>query len=144
MPLRPPRAAAGAGRIFRFRKTDVDLRPAGLLQPPEHRRQAVQGLRAEYQIDKRRPRRDALSLLAGDTAADADDHMRALLFEQPPFTQQGKDLLLGLFANRTGIDQQYVRFGRIVGARHAMVCLEHIPHLAGIVLVHLTAEGFYV
>ena len=61
-----------------FRKTDVDLRPAGFLQPVDHRRQAVQGLRAEYQIDERRARRDALALLARDAAADADHHVRAL------------------------------------------------------------------
>ncbi len=101
-------------------------------------------MRAKHQIDARRPRRDALALLARDAAAHADDHVRTLLLEQPPFAQQGKYLLLSLFADGAGIDQQHVGLRRIVGMRHAMGSLEHVPHLAGIVLIHLTAEGFYV
>jgi len=102
------------------------------------------GLRPEHQIDKRGARRDALPLLAGHTAADTDDHMRAKLFEEPPFPQQGEHFLLSLFPHRTGIDQQDVRLGRVIGAPHAVGRLEYVPHLAGIVFVHLTAEGFYV
>jgi len=60
------------------------------------------------------------------------------------FAQQGKHLFLGLFPNGAGIDQQHVRLSRIVGTRHAMGSLEHVPHLAGIVLVHLAAKSFYV
>src|SRR5258708_23158244 len=130
--------------FFDFRKTDVDLRPAGFLQSPEHGRQAAPGLGAEHQIDERRARRDALALLTGDAAADADNHVWTLLLEQPPFAQQGEHFLLSLFANRAGIDQQHVRLRRIVGRGHAVGGLEHVPHLPGIVLIHLTAEGFYV
>ena len=145
MRSRPSRARCRqAVEFFDFRKADVDLRPAGLLQPVQHRRQAVQGLRAEHQVDERRPRGDALALLARHAAAHPDDHMRALLLEQPPFAEQGEDLFLRLFAHGTGIDQQHVRLGGIVGARHAMGGFEHVPHLAGIVLVHLAAERFYV
>jgi hypothetical protein len=58
----------------------------------------VQGLRAKHQIDERRPRGDAVPFLAGDAAADTDDHVRPLLLEQPPLAQQRKDLFLSLLA----------------------------------------------
>ena len=62
-----------------FRKTDVDLRTAGFASGPASIvRQAVQGLRAEHQVDERRPRGDALALLARHAAAHPDDHMRPL------------------------------------------------------------------
>jgi hypothetical protein len=39
----------------------------------------MQRLGPEYQVDVRRPLQDALPLLAGDTAADADDQFRTPL-----------------------------------------------------------------
>ena len=108
------------------------------------RRQTVQRLRPEHQIDERRARGDPLALLAGDTAADADDHLRTLLLEQPPFSQQGKYFFLGLFAHRAGIDQQHVGLRGILGADHSVGGLKYVLHFAGIVLVHLAAERLYV
>jgi hypothetical protein len=91
-----------------------------LAQALHHLRQAVQGLRSEHQIHEGRPRGDPLAFLAGHAAADADDHMGALLLEQPPFAQQREHLLLRLLAHRAGVHQQHVGLGRVVGAGHAI------------------------
>ena len=104
----------------------------------------MQGLRTEHQIDERRPRRDALALLAGHAAAHADDDVGPRLLQEPPFAEQREHLLLSLFAHRAGIDEQHVRLGGIVGAGHAAGGFEHVLHLRGVVLVHLATEGFDV
>src|SRR5208283_1846935 len=127
-----------------FREADVDLRAARSPQIVEHGGQAVQGLRSKHQIDEGRARRDALPFLAGDAAAHADHHVRAQLLELPPFPQQGEHFLLCLLAHRTGVDQEQVGLCRIFRSGHAVGGLKHLLHLAGIVLVHLATEGFYV
>ena len=127
-----------------LRKAHVDLRPARSPQSLDHLREPMQGLRTEHQIHVRSARGDALALLAGHTTAHADDHVRPQLLERAPFAEQREHLFLGLLPHGAGVDQQHVRLRRIVRTGHPVGRLEHIPHLAGIVLVHLTAEGFDV
>ncbi len=130
--------------LLDLRKTDVHLRLTRTLQFLEHVRQAMQRLRPEHQIDERRARGNPLAFLTGDAAADTDDHLRALLLEQPPFSEQGKHLFLSFLAHRAGIDQQQVGLRGILRADHSMGGLKQILHLAGIVLIHLAAERLYV
>jgi hypothetical protein len=130
--------------LLDLRKTDIYLRLTRSPQILEHVRQAMQRLRPEDQIDERRTRGDPLAFLTGDAAADADDHLGALLLEKPPFSQQRKHLFLGFFTHRAGIDQQQVGLRGIFRADHSMGGLKYILHLAGVVLVHLAAECLYV
>ena len=127
-----------------LRKADVDLRTPGLPQALEHRGEAVQRLRPEYQVDVGRAGRDAVPFLARDAAADSDHHVRSLLLEKAPFPEQREHLFLRLLPHRAGIDQEHVGLRRVVGPGHPMGCLEHVLHLAGVVLVHLTTECLYV
>ena len=101
----------------------------------------MQGLGPEHQIDEGRPLPQGLALLAGDTAADTDHQVRPLLLEGPPAPQGGKDLLLGLLADRAGIQQQDIRLLRAGNQFQAMGLPQHVRHARGIVLVHLAAVG---
>src|SRR6185437_14645525 len=80
-------------------RADIDDGAARAAQLRDHVGQTVQGLRAEYQIDERRPPRDALTFLARDTAADTDEDMRPLRFEPAPLAQHREHLLLRLLAH---------------------------------------------
>ena len=113
---------------------------AGLL---DHCRQPVQGLRPEHQVHKRRTLAQGLAFLAGDTTADTDNDGGIGVFQFAPLAQLGEDFLLGLFTNGAGIEQQHIRvFGR-VGQLHTVRSREHVHHLGGVVLVHLTPVGLY-
>src|ERR1700739_3723507 len=78
-------SARGAGRLSNFSISGQRMSTAGLggggvscRQRPRarlsrRRGQAVQGLRAEYQVHQLRALRQRLAFLAGHAAADADD-----------------------------------------------------------------------
>src|SRR6185312_2110704 len=123
-------------------KADIDHGAAGAAQLGDHVGQAVQGLRAEYQIDERGPLRDAFAFLARDAPAHTDQNMRSLRLELAPLAQHREHLLLRLLPHRAGVHQQYVGLGRIFRARETDASLEHVRHAGGVVLVHLAAEGF--
>ncbi len=68
----------------------------------------MQGLRPKHYIHKRRPFLDSRAFLAGDTAANANNHLGALIFNLAPFTQSRKYFFLRFFAYRAGIQQQHI------------------------------------
>ncbi len=63
--------------LLDFGEGNVDLRQAAAAALADHLRQAMQRLRAEYQVHVGRPLHDRRAFLAGHTAADADDDARA-------------------------------------------------------------------
>src|SRR5690606_3032186 len=90
-------------------EADVDLRLSARAAGGDQLGQAVQGLRAEDEVDMRRAFDDRLAFLAGDAAADADDEGLVGCLELLPAPELAEDLLLGLLADRTGIDEDDVR-----------------------------------
>src|SRR5690606_42107917 len=96
-------------------EVDVDLWQAGLAATAEQFRQAVQGLRPEDQVHVGSALHDRRALLAGDAAADADQHRPATLLEALPSAKLAEDLLLCFFAYRAGIDQDHVCFVDVRG-----------------------------
>ncbi len=103
----------------------------------------MQGLRTEHQVDERRALAQGLAFLTGDTTADTDDDGRVGVFQFTPLAQLGEDFLLGFFTNGAGVEQQHIRvFGRI-GQLHTVGSREHVHHLGGVILVHLTPVGLY-
>ena len=70
---------------------------------------------------------DGLAFLAGDAAADTDDHVRALGLEPAPLAQQREHLLLRLLAHRAGVHQQHVRLRRVVGGREPAASVRARP-----------------
>ena len=102
--------------------------------------QAVQRLRAEHHIDIGRARDDGRAFLAGDAAADADQH--ALGLQVLDAAQVAEDLFLRLFAHRAGVEQDQVGLVDVLRVLVALGGVQHVAHLVRVVLVHLAAEGF--
>jgi hypothetical protein len=127
--------------LFDLGKGDVDLRASAFPSRGDHLRQAVQGLRAEYQVDVRRPRDDRRALLAGDAATDADHQVRVELLQVPHPAEVVEHLLLRLFAHRAGVEQDDVGFLGIVGLDRTVAAGQYVGHLVGVVFVHLATEG---
>ena len=125
--------------LLDLRKTDVHLRALLPLTPREHLGQAVQCLRAEDHVDVGRALDDRSALLAGHAASDADQHPLGL--QVLDAAEVAEHLLLRLLAYRAGVEQDQVGFFDIRRRRVALSGAEHVGHLAGVVLVHLAAEG---
>ena len=96
--------------LLDFRKADVHYAHAVTFHAHfgNHIRQAMQGLWAEDHIDIRRPIKNRLAFLAGDTAANADYQFRFVGLEFFPATQLMENLLLCFFTDRAGVQQQNV------------------------------------
>jgi hypothetical protein len=106
-----------------------------------HLGQAVQGLGTEDEIHVGCPLHDGGALLAGDTAAHADDQVGILLLEVAHHAQIGEHLFLGLFPHRTGVEQDDVGLLGLVGLLEALADRQHVGHLVRVVLVHLATKG---
>ena len=128
--------------FFDFREGNVHLCALCTFARLDHLRQAMQGLRTEYQIDIRRALDQGGAFLACDTAADADHEIRLVRLQFAPAAELREHLLLRLLADRAGIDQDHVGFGLVRGQFQTMRNREHIGHLGRVVLVHLAAVGF--
>ena len=104
----------------------------------------MQGLRAEHEINVRRAFDDGRTLLAGDTAADAENDFGPQLFQMFDAAQIVKDFFLRFLAHRAGIEQNHVGVVGARGRHHAVRRVQYVGHLARVVLVHLAAEGLDV
>ena len=100
----------------------------GIAPRVQHLRQAVDGLRAEHQIDIGCALGNRRTLLAGDTAADTDQHIGAGLLQFAHATEIGKHLFLGFFPHRAGVEQDQIGLGRVVGALVALLQAEQLDH----------------
>ncbi len=82
--------------------------------------------------------------LAGHAAAHTDHQIRSTSFQGSPPSQLREHLLLRLLPDRAGVQQQNIRLFRIIGRNEAVRQREDVPHLGGIVLVHLATKSLYV
>jgi hypothetical protein len=110
--------------LFDGGKADIDLRLAGGTPCGDQLWQPVQGLRAEHHIDVGRAFDDGRALLAGDTAADTDDQLGIVQFEFAHAAEVVKDFFLGFFAYRTGVEQDDIGGGGIVGGGQAFTGMQ--------------------
>ena len=111
------------------------------MQKVQNLEQPVQRLRAEHDIDVRRPGDDGIAFLAGDAAADANHQVGLQLFQVLDPAEVMEHLFLCLLAYRAGIEQDDVGVFRVVGLDDAFAGVQHIGHLVRIVFVHLAPEG---
>ena len=125
--------------FFDFGKADVYLRRVLAAALGQQIGQAVQGLRAEDDIDIRRALDDGLALLAGHAAAHADE--RAFVFEVLDAAQVREDFFLRLLAHGAGVEDDQIGLLRVVGGLVAFGGGQHIGHLGRVVFVHLAAKG---
>jgi hypothetical protein len=85
---------------------------------------------------------EPLPFLLRNTAADADDHIVALLFEFFPPAQDTVDLLFRLFPNAARIQQDHVGVADAV-CLNVAATTHNLRDPFGIVLIHLAAVGVY-
>ena len=140
------RGAVDTGRrqvveLLDLRERDVDLRAAARAPRADQRGQAVQGLRAEHDVDVGRAAHDRRALLARDAAADADDEVRSRALQFAHAAEIVEHALLRLLAHRAGVEQDDVGVLGTVGEREAVAVGEHVGHAVRVVLVHLAPEG---
>src|SRR6187431_198883 len=96
---------------------------------------------SEHEVHERRAFEDALTFLARDASADADDEIRFLELQEPPLAEMGEDFLLRLLAHRAGVQQDHVRLFGVSRELEAPGYAEHVRHPRRVVFVHLAAEG---
>jgi hypothetical protein len=96
--------------------------------------------RAEDKVQIRDPAQGPLALLLGHTAAEPDQDLRPIAFEQPELAQAGVDLVLGLLAHAAGVEQDEVGlFGDGCGEHPLLHQLSSQP--LAVQLVHLATPG---
>ena len=142
------RADGGAARCGEMielvldRKFSVDdrLSAAG---PREQRRQPVDALRADDEVDRARAPRDLGAFGLRDAAGDRHQHLPAVarrgLFQPAHPAEFRIDLLRRLLADMAGIEDQKVGVLRPRGLREAFR-RQGVGHTTGVVDVHLAAE----
>lgn len=97
-------------------------------------------MRAENQIHIFHAAVNPGAQMLSQTAGETDDQIRIFFLQLHQTAQFGKRLLFGFVTNRTGVDQQAVRFCGIFRLFIAAIRKQN-RHLFGVVDVHLTAEG---
>ena len=130
--------------LLDFREAHVDGRAAVAPRLVQQRRQAMQRLRPEDDIDLRRPLDDGLPFLARHAAADADEHVFPLRLDGLPAPQLVEHLLLRLVADGAGVEQQHIRLLRRFHHGRPATLAQQIRHARRVVHVHLAAVGFDV
>ena len=122
-------------------ETDIHLRAPGFTARLQQLRQAMQGLRSEYDIHIGCPLQNRRAFLAGNTAAHRNQQIGIGQLERAHPAQIGEHLFFGLLAYRAGIEQYDIGLFRLVGRLHAFMGAQHIRHLVRVILVHLAAES---
>ena len=85
--------------LFNFREADIHHRAAVAAHGVNHLRQAVQGLRPENNIDIVCALTNMVAFLGGHAAANANNQVRVLLFQQLPASKLMENFFLGLLTN---------------------------------------------
>jgi len=131
-----------AVELLDFGEGNVHLGGLGHPRGIDHFRQAVQGLRAEHHVDVGRTVADRRAFLAGHAAADADHQVGVLQFQLAPAAELGEHLVLGLLADRAGVEQDDVGILRPIGDFQGLMLAQQVDHARAVVLVHLATVGF--
>ena len=101
----------------------------------------MQGLRSKDHVNAGRAADDVFALLARDAAAHGDQHAGTRLLDFADAAEVGESLLLGLFTNGAGVDDDQVGLLKHVGAFIAHFGVEKVGDATAVVVVHLAAEA---
>ena len=101
----------------------------------------MQCLRAENNIDIRRPGHNRRAFLARNTTTHRDHQIGLAFLEQADAAKIMKNLLLRLLAHRAGIKDDDIRVFRRIRLDNFFRSTEYVGHFVRIVLVHLAPEG---
>ena len=123
---------AGLGHaveLFDLRKGHVHLGAVAFEHGFDHRRQSVQRLGTEHDIDKGSPGANGITFLGGNAAADTNHQLGIGDFQRAPAAQLMKHLFLRFFANGAGIEQQHIGLLGVVGKLVAVSGIQQVGHL---------------
>ena len=109
----------------------------------DHFTQASDGVCAENDVDIRRPFQYARSKLLCHASADADEQPGTFSLQTGHTTEKAEHFLFGFLPDRTGVDNNQVRFCSLSGLRIVQRC-QLLFDPAGVINVHLAADGLYV
>ena len=143
------RGALGARRgkrveLLDLREADVDLRAPRLAARGEHLRKPVHRLGAEDRVHPGGAVKNPRALLARDAAAHGDHHAGMELLGLADAAEVGEDLLLGLLADRAGVEHHDVGVLKRVRALEPHALMKEVGDAAGVVVIHLAAEAAQV
>ena len=127
--------------LLDFGEAHVDLGTARLNAGAKHVGQTMQGLRSKDHVNAGRAADDVFALLARDAAAHGDQHAGTRLLDFADAAEVGESLLLGLFTNGAGVDDDQVGLLKHVGAFIAHFGVEKVGDATAVVVVHLAAEA---
>src|SRR5439155_4779828 len=105
----------------------------------EELRELVDLAGPEGDVDERELAEDLVLDRLRPAAADADDPLGIAPLERRGLVEVGDEALVGLLADRAGVEEDEVRVAG-VGCLVVAERLEHALHALGVVLVHLAAE----
>ena len=118
---------------------DIDALRTRLGSLQQIRKVAI-GIRTGHYIDTRLGLQERLVQTLGHATHDAHHKARLLLLQATHLGETSPDALLGIVANRTGVDQNHIGLGLRLGVAVA-VLLENRDDNLRIAHIHLTAVG---
>jgi hypothetical protein len=118
--------------------TRLEHGPALAAHPIDELGHAGDGGRAEDEVDRRGAALDRALMKLRHAAHHTDDELGFLRLEQAKLAELREHLVLGLLADRAGVDENQVGFGLIGGQLPALLP-EQAGHSLRVVLVHLAA-----
>lgn len=133
-----------AVEFFDLGEGDINLGATALLHFLDHGGQAMQGLRAEHDIHIGSALANRIALLRGNAATHADHQTGLVGLELFPASQLVEHLLLRLFADGAGIQQQDICLFGLFGKGVAIAGIQQVGHFGRVILVHLATPGFNV
>jgi len=122
-------------------RVDVDARTARRARGFEQRRQLLQALGAEHDVDRAIAFEKRRAFLLCHASGDGDDRpLRLARRGLAQLAESRVELLLGALAHAAGVDDEHVGVALVFGARVA-VALEKTRQAFRVMEVHLAAEG---
>ena len=97
--------------------------------------------RSHDKVDPRRAFENSFAFLLCEAAGHTDFHLAAFVLQKTKLAEAGEDFLLGLVANRAGVEEDDVRFFLIIDAAISAQ-LETAAQSLAVEIVHLTAPSF--
>ena len=127
--------------LLNFGEAHVHLRAPGLFALSKEFGETVQGLRSEDGVHVGSALQDAVAFLGRHAAAHGDAHVGVKLLHLADAAEVREDLLLRLFANRAGVDDDEVRLFEVFRTFVPSSRPQKVRKTGGVVIVHLTAEA---
>ena len=127
--------------LLDFGKAHVHLRATGLLTLSKKFGETVQGLGPEDGVHVGSALQNTVAFLRRHAPAHGDAHFGMKLLHVANATEIREDLLLRLFADGAGIDDDEIRLFEVFRTFVSLLVGQKVRKTGGVVIVHLAAEA---